>query len=198
MNYAYLRVSTEKQTIKNQRFEIETYCKQNNIKIDIWTQETVSGKKDFKDRKLASVLNKMKPLDTLIISEISRIGRNIIDIMNILNFCIERKITVISKKEGYKFCNDINSKVLAFAFGLTAEIEHNLISVRTKEALARKKAEGAKLGRPIGKSPKIEKLKSKKNQIKKLLQNGKSIKDISKLLEVCESTLRTFIKTQLQ
>ncbi len=143
------------------------------------------------------LLRKMKADDILIVSEISRLGRSIIDIMNILSLCIERKITIISKKEGYKFGNDINSKVLAFAFGLSAEIERNLISARTREALARKKAQGAKLGRHFGKSPKTEKLILRKEQIKSLLKSGEKLKDISQSLQVCESTLRKFIRKEL-
>lgn len=197
MNYAYLRISTEKQSLENQRFEIETYCTTNDIKIDIWVQETISGTKELKYRKLNMLLRKMKADDVLLISEISRLGRSIIDIMNILSLCIERKITIISKKEGYKFGNDINSKVLAFAFGLSAEIERNLISARTREALARKKAQGAKLGRPFGKSPKTEKLIQRKEQIKSLLKSGEKLKDISQSLQVCESTLRKFIRKEL-
>ncbi|MBR4598349.1 MAG: master DNA invertase Mpi family serine-type recombinase [Opitutales bacterium] len=197
MNYAYIRVSTDKQTLENQRFEIEKYCEERGIEIDIWVQETISGTKKLKDRKLGKLLNKMKPRDTLVISEISRLGRSIIDIMNILNFCIERKIAVISKKEGYQFSDNINSKVLAFAFGLAAEIERNLISQRTKEALARKKAQGAKLGRPRGRSPKMTMLSAQKARIKALLRSGVALSKISKSLGVCRSTLKKFINAKL-
>ncbi|MBR6389061.1 MAG: master DNA invertase Mpi family serine-type recombinase [Opitutales bacterium] len=194
MNYAYLRVSSEKQTLENQRFEIEKYCKSQNINIDFWIQETISGTKKLAERKLGELLNNMKSYDKLIVSEISRLGRNIMDIMNILNYCIERKIVVISKKEGYEFSDSINSKVLAFAFGLAAEIERNLISQRTKEALARKKAQGATLGRPRGRSPKMEILSAQKRRVKNMLKSGHSLSETAKNLGVCRSTLKKFLK----
>ena len=132
---AYLRVSTEKQFLENQREEIIRFAEKNGLSIDRWYMETVSGKVSSKERKLAGLLDRMKPGDSLIITEISRLSRTLLEIMTILNSCIKRGVVLYSTKEGYVFQNDINSKVLGFAFGLMAEIERNLISMRTKEAL---------------------------------------------------------------
>lgn len=143
---AYLRVSTEKQFLENQREEIIRFAEKNGLSIDRWYMETVSGKVSSKERKLAGLLDRMKPGDSLIITEISRLSRTLLEIMTILNSCIKRGVVLYSTKEGYVFQNDINSKVLGFAFGLMAEIERNLISMRTKEALERRRKEGKTSG----------------------------------------------------
>lgn len=142
MNYGYIRVSTDRQTTQNQKFEIKNYAKERSIVIDEWIEETISATKKLEQRKFGHLLNKMKKGDMLIVSELSRMGRNLMQIMKILHDCMEKDIQVFTIKERYELRNNINSKVLAFAFGLSAEIERNLISQRTKEALARKKAEG--------------------------------------------------------
>lgn len=151
MIYGYIRVSTDKQTVENQRFEIENYCKERNLLVASWIEETISGTKKVDERKLGKLLGKVKKGDIIICAELSRLGRNMFMIMSILNYCMENEIKVWTIKDGYKLGDDLTSKVLAFAFGLSAEIERNLISQRTKEALARKKAEGVQLGRPKGK-----------------------------------------------
>lgn len=148
--FAYIRVSADKQTLENQRYEINQFCERNFYVIDKWIEETISGAKDLNDRKLGKLLKKMKKDDVLICSELSQLGRNLLMIIEILNECLNRDIQVWTIKDNYRLGSDINSKVLAFAFGLSAEIDRNLISQRTKEALARKKAEGVILGRPKG------------------------------------------------
>ena len=150
MIYGYIRVSTDKQTVENQRFEINNFCNIQETLVDKWIEETISGAKNIDDRKLGKLLKKMKKGDILICSELSRLGRNLLMIMGILNECMNRDIQVWTIKDNYRLGSDISSKVLAFAFGLSAEIERNLISQRTKEALARKRAEGVILGRPVG------------------------------------------------
>ena len=150
MTYGYMRISCDKSTVENQRFEIETYCAKHGITIDKWIEETVSGAKDYNDRKLGGVLRKVKKGDIIITCEISRLGRNLLMIMEILSVCMKKGCIVQTIKDGYRLGDDMSSKVLAFAFGLSAEIERKLISMRTKEALARLKANGVKLGRPEG------------------------------------------------
>ena len=150
MIYGYIRVSTDKQTVENQRFEILTFAKRENLQIDGWVEETVSGTKDPSKRNLGPLLNDLRSGDLLICAELSRLGRSLFMILDVLNQCMKKNVRVWTIKDNYRLGDDISSKVLAFAFGLSAEIERNLISQRTKEALARKKAEGVVLGRPKG------------------------------------------------
>src|SRR5690554_4426895 len=196
MTYGYIRISTDHQNVENQRFEIDQFCQAKSLFVDKWIDETVSGTKKVEDRELGKVLKKMETGDILICSELSRLGRNLLMIMGVLNECMNRNIQVWTIKDNYRLGNDISSKVLAFAFGLSAEIERNLISQRTKEALARRKAEGKPLGRPKGALSKKVKLSGKENCIVKLLNQGKSHEKISKQLGVSRGTLGRFIKRE--
>ncbi len=150
MVYGYIRVSSDKQTVENQRFEINNFCEKEKLQIDGWIEETVSGTKNYDKRELGSLLKNVQKGGLIICSELSRLGRNLFMIMEILNQCMEMECRVWTIKDAYCLGDDIQSKVLAFAFGLSAEIERNLISQRTKEVLARKKAEGVTLGLPKG------------------------------------------------
>lgn len=193
MIYGYIRVSTDKQTVENQRFEIENYCKERGLIVNSWIEETISGTKKIDERKLGKLLGRLKQNDTLICSELSRIGRNMFMIMSILNYCMENGIKVWTIKDNYKLGDDLTSKVLAFAFGLSAEIERNLISQRTKEALARKKSEGVQLGRPIGRKSSYYKLSGKEKIIIELREKNLSKSKISKILDVHRNTLSTYM-----
>ncbi|MBE6226421.1 MAG: master DNA invertase Mpi family serine-type recombinase [Bacteroidales bacterium] len=197
MVYGYIRVSTDKQTVENQRFEINNFCEKNNLNVDKWIEETISGAKDFETRKLGILLRSMNKRDILICAELSRLGRNLLMIMSILNKCMQKEIQVWTIKDNYKLGSDISSKVLAFAFGLSAEIERNLISQRTKEALARKKSEGVVLGRPKGSKSKKLKLSGKEKIISNMLNRNLTYKKIAKSLGVHRSTLSTFIKENM-
>ena len=193
MLYAYVRVSTDKQTVENQRFEINNFCKTNHLKIGRWIEERISGKKSIHDRKLGGLMKRMKKGDILVCSELSRLGRNLLVIMGILNECMQRNIKVWTIKDNYRLGNDISCKVLAFAFGLSAEIERNLIAERTKDALARRKAEGVILGRPFGSKNKKKKLHGKESFINEMLDKNKTKLFIAKKLKVHRQTLYTFI-----
>ena len=157
MIYGYIRVSSDRQTVENQRFEIMNFCERQKLKINDWIEETISGTKNYDKRQLGKLLKKVDKNDIIICSELSRLGRNLFMIMEILNICMNKECRVWTIKDNYRLGDDIQSKVLAFAFGLSAEIERNLISQRTKEALARKKAEGKILGRPKGRRNNPEK-----------------------------------------
>lgn len=194
MNYGYIRVSTERQTTENQKFEIKNYAREKGIIIDEWIEETISATKKLDQRKFGQLLHKMKKGDMLVVSELSRMGRNLMQIMKILHDCMEKDIQVFTIKERYELGNNINSKVLAFAFGLSAEIERNLISQRTKEALARKKAEGVILGRPVGSRSSSLKLTGKEEEIKRLLKKKISYSGIGRLLGAHRLTVSSFIK----
>jgi DNA invertase Pin-like site-specific DNA recombinase len=198
MNYGYIRVSTDKQTTENQRFEIKNFAKERNFKVNEWIEETISATKKLDDRKFGALLKKMEQGDLLVVTELSRLGRNLMQIMSILHSCMEKDIKVHTIKERYELGNNINSKVLAFAFGLSAEIERNLISQRTKEALARKKAEGVILGRPKGRKSSSLKLTGREDEIRALLNKKISVSAIGRILGVHRFTVSTYMKEKMQ
>ncbi len=195
MNYGYIRVSSDKQTVENQRFEINNFCQREQMHIDGWIEETISGTKNYDKRELGRLLKKVEKGDLIICAELSRLGRSLFMIMEILSLCMKKECRVWTIKDNYRLGDDIQSKVLAFAFGLSAEIERNLISQRTKEALARKKAEGVILGRPQGRKtdPTKHKLHKKENLIRELLAEKVSKRKIASICKVDRNTLAKFI-----
>jgi len=196
MNYGYIRVSSDRQTVENQRFEIQNFCMDKEIIIDGWIEETISGTKRYDKRALGKLLKKVQKGDLIICAELSRLGRSLFIIMEILNICMNKEFKVWTIKDGYRLGEDIQSKVLAFAFGLSAEIERTLISQRTKEALARKKAEGVKLGRPKGSrnNPEKRKLAGRESYISRQLKRGISKNKIAIRCKVDKHTLYRFIQ----
>jgi len=198
MIYGYIRVSTDKQTVENQRFEIKRFCLENNMVIDHWIEETISGTKSPENRLLGSLLLEVKKDDMIICSELSRLGRNCFMIMSILNQLMNNGVKVWTIKDNYRLGDDIQSKVLAFAFGLSAEIERNLFSQRIKEALARKKSEGSILGRPRGRKSSNVKLSGCEKQIQALLEKKISKSAIGRILGVHRITVDSFIKQRMK
>ena len=196
MTYGYIRVSSDKQTVENQRFEISNFAKRHNIEINGWIDETISGTKDYSKRKLGVLLKKVKAGDLIICAELSRLGRSLFMIMEILQFCMKAECKVWTIKDNYRLGDDIQSKVLAFAFGLSAEIERNLISQRTKEAFKARRAAGVVLGRPKGRKtdPKKHKLYHKINLIIEGLVNGVPQRRMAKIMKVDRNTLAKFIR----
>lgn len=194
MIYGYIRTSTDKQNNENQHYEIEQFAKNNNIKIDKWIEETISSKKDLEERKLGKLLKKIKQDDIIIASELSRLGRNLLQVMSILHHCMNIGCQVWTIKDNYRLGTDIQSKVLAFAFGLSAEIERTMISQRTKRCLDRLRAEGKHIGRTKGSKNKSTKLSGKTDLIKTLLSQNISKTQIAKMLKVNYTTLYRFIK----
>lgn len=196
MNNVYIRVSSDKSTVENQRFEIINYCNQHNIIIDNWIEEVVTGTKDPEKRKLGTLLKDVHEGDFIICSEISCLGRNLFMVMEILSFCMEKGVTVQTIKDNFCLKDDIQTKVLAFAFGLSAEIERSMISQRTREAVARKKAEGVKLGRPIGSKNAHTKLSGKEDVIRELLSQNQTYSAIARIFHVDRTTLMRFVKNR--
>lgn len=196
MYYGYIRVSSDKQTVENQRFEINHFANENGFEIDGWIEKTISGTKNYDKRQLGKLLKKVTADDVIICSELSRLGRNLFMIMEILNICMNKDCKVWTIKDHYRLGDDIASKVLAFAFGLSAEIERNLISQRTREALARKKSEGVVLGRPKGRKSTKVKLSGKENTIKDLLEQGVSKTQIARIFKVDRMTVYNFIERE--
>ena len=194
MIYGYIRVSSDKQTVENQRFEINNFCERERIKIDGWIEETISGTKSYDKRQLGKLLRRVQKDDLIICAELSRLGRNLFMIMEILNICMTKECKVWTIKDNYRLGDDIQSKVLAFAFGLSAEIERNLISQRTKEALARKKAEGGLLGRKKGSRNKKNKLTGKEEKIALWISKGVSKAEIARRCKVNTCTIFRYLK----
>lgn len=190
----YIRVSSNKQTLEHQRFEIEQFVKSQGLEVDNWIEEKISSRKALKKRKLGDLLENLQENDILISCEISRLGRSLLEVMRILEICLTKNCQVWTLKENYRLGNDIQSKVLAFAFGLAAEIERNLISQRTKSSLANLKATGKKLGRPLAAESQKLKLSKNSKKIRNLLAKGVSKSQIAKILGVQRSTLRRFIE----
>lgn len=188
MRIGYIRVSTGKQNPENQRDEIGRFAEEKSLCIDKWIVEVVSGKMQYRKRKLGRTLKRLKAGDTLIVTEISRLSRSLTEIMSIMGYCLEKEICIYTTKERYSFDNSINSKVLCFAFGLVAEIERNLISMRTKEALALKKSEGVRLGRRSGSDIKMELIRENESQIEKMLEEGMSVSKMCRKIGIARST----------
>ena len=191
--YGYIRVSTEKQSYEHMEYEINEYAAKNNMQIDVWIEETISSRKPLQKRELGKLLDKLQPNDILITSELSRISRSVPETFSILQTCLNKKCQFITIKENYRLGNDLQSKVMAFAFGLSAEIERNLISQRTKSSLANLKSTGKKLGRPIAWQTQQLKLRRNKEIILELLQEGAPKVQIARRFGVTPMTLRRFL-----
>ena len=194
MTYGYIRVSTDKQTVENQRFEIRRFCAGQGLRVDRWIEETVSGTKPWARRRLGRLLRHARAGDLLLCSELSRLGRSLFMILEVLNHCLQRDIRVWTVKDNYRLGDDIPSKVLAFALGISAEIERNLISQRTREALARRRAEGLRLGRPLG--SRRSSLAPHADTVRRLLAQGTPKTRIARRLRVNVETLRRFLKSE--
>lgn len=194
MYYAYIRVSTDHQNVENQQHEILTYTQNHHIQIDRWVSETISSRKPLTERKLGKLLKRLKKGDVLIATELSRLGRNLLEVMGILQHCLEKDCQIWTLKENYRLGADIQSKVLAFAFSLAGELERTLISERTKNSLKRLKDEGKHLGRPHGFS--YQKLEKKHNKIVELLDKGVSKAEIARLMGCTWITLHRYIRSK--
>ncbi len=194
MNFGYIRVSTDKQTVKNQKIAIREYARKYRIRNLQWYEETISGTKALKKRVLGKMIDDLQPGDTVIITEISRLGRSMFVIMDAIEKCMKKGIKVIAIKEGFTIEDNIQSKVLLFAFSLSAEVERDLLSERTKMGLERARKQGKQIGRKKGQKPKRYKLTGKAAYIRRELQSGRSISSIARELGVQWVTLKTFCK----
>lgn len=192
MIIGYLRVSTEKQNPENQRDEIRRFSEEKSLAVNSWIVETASGKLPYRKRKLGRLLRRLRSGDVLIVTEISRLSRSLTEIMAIMGYCLEKKVCIYTTKERYTFDNSINSKVLCFAFGLVAEIERNLISMRTKEALALKRAEGVRLGRRPGSDVKMQVIRDNSDRIKAMLASGMTVTKICRKIGISRNTWYKF------
>ncbi len=189
----YIRISSNKQTYDHQFFEIKQFSQHNNICINKWVTETITSRQPLNKRKLGKLLDHLQTGDILIAAEISRLGRSLLEIMQILEKCLNNNCQVWTIKENYRLGNDIQSKVMAFAFGLSAEIERNLISQRTKASLESIRASGKRLGRPLSSQSKKLKLSNHTTKIQQWRNAGISKYKIAQKLAVSPSTVSNFI-----
>lgn len=179
--YAYLRASTDKQDIQNQRFEILEYANQRGLKVGGWVEITISSRKTTKQRRIDELMERLQSSDTLIVTELSRLGRSTAEVIDLVNQLIRRKIRIIVIKQNLDMQHhDMTSKILTTIFSLLAELERDLISMRTKEALAAKKAQGVKLGKPKG-TIQASKFDKHREQIEELMKLGVSVRKIAKV-----------------
>lgn len=186
----------KKQTCSNQHFAIKEYAKRNKLKVDKWVEENISSRKPLSKRELGVLMGKVVAGDTIIITEISRLARNLYELAGILQDAINKDVKVISIKENYAFKNDLQSKIMAYTFGLAAEIERDLISNRIKMSLDKLKKQKVKLGRPFGAQSKCLKLSKNRKKIKDLLEKGLSQAKIAKILNVHPTTMCRFLKRE--
>ena len=195
MIYAYIRVSTAEQSCSSQEYEIRNWAERIGEPVDKWVSEAVSGTVKPEKRKLGSLLRRMRREDMLVCTEISRLGRNLLMIMSILDKCASKDIRIHTIKDNFDLNNNINSKIIAFAFGLAAEIERNLISQRTKEALADRKAAGIKLGRPSGSYKKRDVIQNDLPGILARIEAGESYASIARSYGIHRNTLAGYLKS---
>lgn len=199
MVYGYIRVSTDRQDCENQKFGIEAKARELGFCIEKYIEDSgVSGTKEPDKRALGGCLRRLQSGDVIICSELSRLGRKLFMIMRILEYCMDVGARVYTVKDGYELGDNIQSKVMAFAFGLSAEIERDLISQRTKEALALRKAQGYKLGRDFGSKNKHHKLDGKHEIVIKMKEYGYTKAKIAKKMGVSTATIYRFLSANLQ
>ena len=195
--YCYLRVSTDMQTVESQRIGVENLAKKKGLTIDEYVIDSgVSGTIKANDRKLGKLLRKMKKEDVLICSELSRLSRSMIELISLLQSSLQKGCKIYSDKEGYELGDNIESQVIAFAFSLCADIERRMISQRTKEGLARAKANGKKLGRQKGYKAKSYITDGKSYKYKMLRLKKFSRIKIAKKLKISYKTLQNWVKRE--
>lgn len=192
-NFAYLRVSTDKQDVKNQKLGVLDYCNAQNINPIKFIEDTTSGKTPWKARAIGNILETAEPGDVIVVSEVSRLGRSILQVLEILEIAAQKEISVHIAKSRMVMDGSMQSTITATILGLVAQIEREFISSRTKEALQKKKHDGAVLGRPKGQSDTL-KLDSMKDEILGYLKKGINKRAIAKLIECSPSTLYEWLK----
>jgi DNA invertase Pin-like site-specific DNA recombinase len=190
---AYLRVSTTEQDLEKNKFDILQLANEKELGQVSWVEETISGRVSWRKRQIATVIDELQGGDNLIVSELSRLGRSMLECMEILSIAFQKGIHIYAVKGNWRLDNSIQSKIVAMAFSMAAEIERDLISQRTKEALAARKKAGIKLGRPkgIGKS----KLDQFRPEIEALLANGSKQSFIAKRYHTTEANLSRWLKS---
>lgn len=195
MIYGYLRVSSDEQDVNSQKQGVEKFAAEKGWTIDEFiTDEGVSGGKDPDKRNLGPLLKKLQKDDVVIASEISRLGRDLYMVMDILHFCMERGCVIHTVKDRFTLGDDIQSKVLAFAFGLAAEIERQMIRQRTKEGLKLRMKLGVLLGRPLCDEYQPWHIEDdKKEEIIKRYEYGVPIRRLAKDFNIDRATITRYL-----
>lgn len=193
--FAYLRVSTDAQDVANQKHGVVRYCVDKKLLEPVFVEDTVSGRSDWRDRQLGKMIRGAGQGDVIVVSEVSRLARSTLQVLEIGRECIERGVHLHVAKNGIVFDDSMQSKIVATVLGLVAEIERDFISSRTKEALAKRKAEGMKLGRPVGASKNL-KLDKHADRIDRYLEKSINKVAIAKLLDVSPNTLYEWLKVR--
>lgn len=179
---AYLRTSTDKQDLNNQKLEILEWARAKDVKVDAFVEISISSRKTSTQRRIDEVVQTLADSDTLVVTELSRLGRSTAEVIQLINELVARNIRVIILKQNLDLStHDMTSKVMITLFSLFAELERDLISLRTKEALAAKKRQGVKLGKPKGVIQK-SKFDPDRERIQELLTLGLSVRKIARLL----------------
>jgi len=192
-NYAYLRVSTDRQDVDNQRHGILEFCNSRGLSGLQFFEDTASGRVKWRDRQLGKMLEGMSAGDSVVFAEVSRIARSTLQVLEVLEFCTEHGITVHIAKQNMTFDGSMQARITATVLGMAAEIEREFISLRTKEALAARKKDGMILGRPKGPAAKTS-LDPKRAQIQDLINKGVSKRSVAKIIECAPSTLYDYIR----
>jgi DNA invertase Pin-like site-specific DNA recombinase len=194
--YGYLRVSTDDQDENSQKRGVDEFASKNGLKIDEYViDHGLSGAKEFKDRVIGKLIKKLQKGDTVIASEISRIGRRLVLVLDFIKICTEKGVNFFTVKDRYSIADTLQSKVILTVMGLCAEIERDLVRQRTKEGLSRARAEGKILGRPKGRktAPEKHKLNNKEALIRSLMDEGLAQRKIAAIVKVNRNTLAKFI-----
>ena len=191
--FAYIRVSTDKQDLDNQRHGVISYAQKNQLEPLTFIDDTASGKKSWKERDLGKLIEQAKAGDVLLVAEISRLARSTLQVLEILQEASKKEIAVHIAKSNMVMDGSLNSKITAVILGLAAEIEREFISARTTEALAKRKAAGLPLGRPKGRANNVKKLDAKKEEIKDLLAKGVHKISICRMFDCAPTTLYSWM-----
>lgn len=188
---AYLRVSTTDQDLAKNKFDILQLSNDKNLGKVEWVEETISGRVSWRKRAIAHIFEHLQAGDNLIVSELSRLGRSMLECMEILSIASQKGINIYAVKGNWQLDNSIQSKIVAMAFSMAAEIERDLISQRTKEALAARKKAGLKLGRPRGTGK--SKLDPFRPEITALMANGSTQRFIARRYSTTEANLSRWL-----
>lgn len=194
MVYAYTRVSTDLQTLDNQRYGIKEYCKTHSMRVDFWYEEKISGTKKAVERELGELLKVIQKGDTIIATEFSRLGRSLPDVLETIQKIKEKGCILRTIKENFVLDDTLSAKILSSVLALISDISRELTVSRIKEGLASRKAKGMKLGRAVGSKNKHSKLEKYHEFIEGMLRGGASRYLIKKRLSCHSHTLNEYLK----